>query len=122
MACSFFFTHSGEPVMQHLLSFNTTLKAVRIAAVCTGLLLLPACSDDQKEAASDAWEDTKEGTAEAVDATKETSADAWEKTKETSAEAWDKTKEVSSDAWDKTKEMAAEPVVEDEEKAKIEDR
>jgi hypothetical protein len=97
--------------MQQLLSFSTTLKAFRIAAICTAMLLLPACSDDQKEAASDAWEDTKESTAEAVDATKEASSD-----------AWDKTKEVSGDAWDKTKELAAEPVVEDEEKVKIEDR
>jgi outer membrane murein-binding lipoprotein Lpp len=108
--------------MQQLLSFSTTLKALRIAAVCTGLLLLPGCSDDQKEAASDAWDKTKESTAEAVDATKEASSDAWDKTKEVSGDAWDKTKEVSGDAWDKTKDLASEPVVEDEQKVQIEDR
>ena len=97
--------------MQHLLSFGTALKTLRIAAVCSGLLFVSACSDDQKEAASEAWEDTKETTSEAVDTTQEASSD-----------AWDKTKEVSSDAWDKTKEMAEEPVVEDGEKVKIEDR
>ena len=97
--------------MQHLLSFSTALKTLGIAAACSGLLFLSACSDDQKEAASDAWDDTKEATSEAVDATQEASS-----------EAWEKTKEVSNDAWDKTKEMAEEPVVEDEEKVKIEDR
>ena len=97
--------------MQHLLSLSTTFRTLRIAAVCTGLLFLSACSEDQKETASKAWEDTKETTGEAVDATKEASGN-----------AWDKTKEVSGNAWDKTKEMAAEPVIEDEEKVKIEDR
>lgn len=97
--------------MQHLLSFSTALKTIGIAAVCTGLLFLSACSDDQKEAASEVMEDTMETTSEAVDTIGEESSD-----------AWDKTKEVSSDAWDKTKEMAEEPVVEDEEKVKIEDR
>ena len=97
--------------MQHLLSFSTALKTIGIAAVCTSLLFLSACSDDQKEAASEVMEDTMETTSEAVDTIGEESSD-----------AWDKTKEVSSDAWDKTKEMAEEPVVEDEEKVKIEDR
>jgi len=97
--------------MQYLPSLTTPLKTLRVAAVCTSLLFLQACSDDQKESASKAWEDTKEATSEAVDVTKEASGN-----------AWDKTKEVSSDAWDKTKEMAAEPVVEDEERVQIEDR
>ena len=97
--------------MQHLLSFSTAIKTLGIAAACSGLLFLSARSDDQKEAASEAWDDTKEATSEAVDATQEASSNAWEKTKE-----------ASSDAWDKTKEMAEEPVVEDEEKIKIEDR
>ena len=101
--------------MQHLLSFSTALKTIGIAAVCTSLLFLSACSDDQKEAASEVMEDTMETTSEAADTI-------GEETKEVSSDAWDKTKEVSSDTWDKTKEMAEEPVVEDEEKVKIEDR
>ena len=53
-----FFTPSGEFKMQHLLSFSTAFRTLRIAAVCTGLLFLSACSEEQKETASEAWEDT----------------------------------------------------------------
>ena len=86
--------------MHSLFTFITTRKALRIATVCTSLLVLSACSEDQKEAASEAMEDTKENVSEAAE----------------------DTGEASSDAWDKTKEMAEEPAVEDTEKAKIEDR
>jgi hypothetical protein len=107
----FFSNQQGESTMHSLFSFITTRKALRIATVCSSLLVLSACSDDQKEAVSEAMEDTQESVSEAAEATGEASSD-----------AWDKTKEVSADAWDKTKEMAEEPAAEDAEKAKIEDR
>jgi hypothetical protein len=97
--------------MHNLFSFITNKKTLPIAAMCASLLLLSACSDDQKEAMSEAADDVQENAADAAEATGEAGSD-----------AWDKTKEASSDAWDKTKDMAEEPVVEDEEKAKIEDR
>ena len=40
--------------MHSLFTFITTRKALRIATVCTSLLVLSACSEDQKEAASEA--------------------------------------------------------------------
>jgi len=97
--------------MHNLFSFITTRKAVGIAAVCTSLLVLSACSDDQKEAMSETMDDAQESVSEAVEATEEASSDAAEESKD-----------ESGGAWEKTKEMAEEPVVEDEEKAEIEDR
>ena len=61
--------------MHSLFSSITTLKALRIATVCTSLLVLSACSDDQKGAVDEAMEDTQESVSEAAEATGEAASE-----------------------------------------------